>query len=388
MQKKSNGEGTVYYSESRKRWIGQVTVGTNENGKPKRRSVYGKTKKEALKKMLEIQSELTHGKYVDPSMITVEALMKSLIDDDRVLNIIKESSYNRKIATHKRIEPSELGQMPLQKVTETDIKKYLATITSYSDSVIHKDFELLKRTFNEAIKRDIISKSPMLQMKSPKSDHKTIPTRAFTISEQQKFIEALSNKSYNYTTQMKLMMLTGMRMGEVNALEVSDVNLNFKTISIRRTLTRDSSDKFEIGDTTKTYAGTRKIPISDTTVALIRDYMDSPEFVSNPENLLFWDRKSDKVVSTSQVNCQFKRILEKYEIIDPSVYGRVSLHSLRHTYATRCIESNMSAKVLQKLLGHSDIKITLNTYCDAFDELKTESISKFEQYLGEKNIAI
>ena len=387
MQKKSNGEGTVYYSESRKRWVGQVTVGTNENGKPKRRSVYGKTKKEAREKMLAIQAELLRGKYVDPSAITVEALMKSLVDDDRALNIIKDSSYNRKIATHSRIKPSDLGQMSIQKATETDVKKYLATITNYSDSVIHKDFELLRRTFNEAIKRDIIAKSPMFQMKCPKSDHKTIPTRAFTLAEQKKFIEVLSANNYQYTTQFRLMMLTGLRMGEINALEVSDVNLPFKTISVRRTLTRDGDERFAIGETTKTYAGTRIIPITETTVNLIRDYLNSPDFIENPENLLFWD-KHGKVVSTGQVNHLFKRLLEKYEIIDPSVYGRVSLHSLRHTYATRCIESGMKPKVLQKLLGHSDISITLNTYTDAFDDLKSESIADFEQYLGKKNIAI
>ena len=75
-------------------------------------------------------------------------------------------------------------------------------------------------------------------------------------------------------------------------------------------------------------------------------------------------------------------------ILDKSVYGRVDLHSLRHTYATRCIESGMPAKVLQNLLGHTDIRITLDTYCDVFQKYSMENLAVADSYMKSNNIAI
>ena len=78
--------------------------------------------------------------------------------------------------------------------------------------------------------------------------------------------------------------------------------------------------------------------------------------------------------------------MEKYEILDKTLKGRVTLHSLRHTFATRCIEAGMQPKVLQHLLGHSDIKITLNTYCDAFEGFKKENVAKADEYFADMGI--
>ena len=64
-----------------------------------------------------------------------------------------------------------------------------------------------------------------------------------------------------------------------------------------------------------------------------------------------------------------------------------SLHSLRHTFATRCIEAGIQAKVLQHLLGHSDIRITLNTYCDAFESFQRENIAMADEYLASMGIS-
>ena len=77
----------------------------------------------------------------------------------------------------------------------------------------------------------------------------------------------------------------------------------------------------------------------------------------------------------------------KVIILDNSIKGMVSLHSLRHTFATRCIEAGMQPKVLQHILGHSDIKITLNTYCDAFESFQNENIAKTDEYFADMGIS-
>lgn len=381
---RGNGDGSIYYSESRKKWVGQVTTGKDPAGKLKRRTVYGKTKTEVKDKITAIKNELQTQTYVAPDRITVYELLENLIEEDRELNIIGDCAYVRKKSILKRIENSELATVPIQAIKEIQIKNYFKSITGYSNSIIGKDYALLKRCFNEAVRRNIIVRNPMDTIRKPKSDKPNKKVRAFTIDEQRKFIEILKKEDIPYKEQMLLMLYTGMRMGEINALDLKDVSLSFKVINIRRSVTKDKSDKTVLGLTTKTYAGIRKIPLTEPTAAVLKEYMT--KYIPNKDNLLFYDYKRFKVLNTSQVNMQFQRVLEKYSIVDDTVDGSLSLHSLRHTYATRCIEAGMPAKVLQTLLGHTDIKTTLNTYCDAFAEYQDESIEKVNKYLAENSL--
>lgn len=378
---RGNGEGTIYYSDSHKLWVSQVTL---KNGK--RKTVYGKTRKAVKDKMIEIQSAISLDKFIDKSEITVGFLIKKLIDEDKKLNIVGDNAYLRKEAVYNIIRKSNIGVIPIQNISEFDVITFLSEqANKYSDSTLNKIYSLLNRCFKEAVRKKIISNNPMAQVRKPKSKQQNIKVRALTVDEQKSLINALSqNDKIKYKEQMILMLYTGMRMGEINALDVKDVNLTFKTITVRRSVTRDDKEHTIIGQTTKTYAGMRTIPLSEPAVNLLNNYIAN--YIPNKENLLFYDYRAYKVITTSQVNMELNRILKKYSILDGKIVGKVSLHSLRHTYATRCIESGMPAKVLQMLLGHTDIKTTLNTYCDAFDSFKQEHINNSVEYLKKNGL--
>lgn len=81
-------------------------------------------------------------------------------------------------------------------------------------------------------------------------------------------------------------------------------------------------------------------------------------------------------------------MLEKYDILDKSLDGDVTCHSCRHTYATRFLESGSGVKVLQSLLGHSEIKITLGVYCDVQDSFKQAQLDTSNKYLENNNLSI
>ena len=123
--KNGKGEGTIYYSKARQRWVGQVTTGRTETGKLRRHTLYGKTKKEVREKIVALQSEVFTGQYIEPSSVTVASLTKQLIEDDREFNIIKTSTYNRKLGTYKRLEKSCLADLPIQKISSENIKAFL-----------------------------------------------------------------------------------------------------------------------------------------------------------------------------------------------------------------------------------------------------------------------
>ena len=96
---------------------------------------------------------------------------------------------------------------------------------------------------------------------------------------------------------------------------------------------------------------------------------------SNPEGLIFYNQRRGSIINTNQVNSYFNRVAEKAGI---DITGQ---HSLRHTFATRCIESGVPAVVLKKWLGHTDIHVTLDTYADVFDRMNNGAIDKLDRYM-------
>ncbi|MBR1531722.1 MAG: site-specific integrase [Eubacterium sp.] len=379
-KKRGNGEGSIFYDEKKKLYRGQVVIGyDDETGKRKRKSVSGKNKTEVLQKMKQLELQVFNGDFVDESSITIYNLAKQIIEDKYNMNYINKNTYLTHMQTLNRLKP--IYHTPLQQANETQLRNYFQNTLDYSTSIIRKNYELLKLTFKEAEKRNIITRSPMLNINMPKSRQKQEKVRALTIDEQNKLIKVLQSEDIKYSQQMLLSMLTGMRMGEINALTLNDINLNFNFISIDKTISREEKGKAVLGDTAKTDAGTRSIPITDDIKPLIKECMKLKE------NMLFVT-ETGKLITTNQVNMELRRTLEKYDIIDNSIKGKVTCHSLRHTYATRCIEGGMPAKVLQKLLGHTDIRITLNTYCDAFEQFESVNIAKVNEYMRQQGLTL
>lgn len=330
---------------------------------------------------IRIKNSMITGTYVAPNKITLPELTSQMLKDDLNMNYIKESTYSRHIETLKRIEADPyMNTTPIQKLSYTGVKEYLLTETHAAQSVIDKIYMMMQRTMREAVKRKILTANQLEDIRKPRSTQHREKVRALTKDEQIKLYDVLTSEDINYSHQMLLSMLTGMRMGEINALTVDDIDLKMKTISISKTIARDLKGRAFVSQSTKTENGTRIIRISETAMPLVKEILECAE---GDEYLFIRD---GKVINTSQVNLQFQRVVAKYDIIDKKVKGKVSLHSLRHTFATRCIEAGMQAKVLQHLLGHSDIRITLNTYCDAFESFQQENIAMADEYLAQMGI--
>ncbi|MEG0618870.1 MAG: site-specific integrase [Bacilli bacterium] len=396
---RGNGEGTIFKRElnGKTRWVTEYTLGKNNEGKLKRKTIYGKTRQEVKQKLEVLITEINTDKYVDKSAIIFKDLAKELVEDAFKFNKLSETSYSRKLNTYEEIAGHYIADMKIQKITEHDLKDFLYYITKYSNSVIAKIYGVVNNTFKRAVRKNIIKYNFLddkLEFSKPKSKHHDKKVSAFTIEEQKQFLDVILNKEFikvqkNQNIENKyqflLSMYTGMRMGEINSLDIDDVDLKNNIIHVRRTLTKDKNDKVIMGATTKTGGkGVRDIVMYDQIKYIIHDYLDN-HYKENKEHLLFYNKRGDKYFTSGQINSVFKRLCQKYSI---SKGFDVNQHMLRHTFATRCIEAGMPANVLQKMMGHSELHTTLEVYCDVFANYEKEHADRTYNYLKDNELLL
>lgn len=354
----------------------------DEYGQKKRKSFTSRDEDDCYiraDEFMEKQRKRNAGYEIDA---TIPDIVKVHLESDFKKNFVGEQGYSRNLATLSIIERGIIGQIPIADIQKWQIDAFLQSITKYSYSVISKLYLQICLAFKEAHERKIIQRNLMedRDLRCPRSDKMSKKVRGYTEEEQAWLVEALYEHKVpygrnNYKLQLFIELFSGMRMGEINALKPSDIDLEKGIIHVGATVSKGLNDRIFIKEGTKTYAGMREVPISQLLEPVLKEALK--KYKKNKLGLLFYDHNKDAIVTTSQVNCFFRRLCES---INLEFNGQ---HALRHTFATRCIESEIPAIVLKKWLGHRNIHITLDTYADVFDRLNHDAMDKLTDHMSE-----
>ncbi|MBQ8379375.1 MAG: site-specific integrase [Clostridia bacterium] len=382
-RKKGSDEGTVYYRKDRDKWIAQYFEVDPVSQNSIKKSKGFNTQEQAKAYLQSIMFQKENPIYIEKHGIPLKDLMNSILQNKFDTNGISEAQYERVQRTIKTISKGAIVDKNIGDITPNEIQMFVNTFKDYSDSSIKKIFEQFNQAFRYAFDRGYILRNPMTQVVRPKSNKQDKLVRAMTLEEENQFINYIQDKSIKecpYKNEFLIQLFMGLRIGECLALSHNDIDLMNRKIYVHKTLTRNVNGTISLSNSPKTQAGNRYLPIPDSLYPYIVEQMNySNEQENNGDKLLF-KPPYNKYTTLENVNRALTKILDELNI------ERMTSHSLRHTYATRAIEAGVTPVVLQKLMGHTDVSITLNTYTSVFDKYKQTELEKVNEYYMKQNL--
>ena len=286
-----------------------------------------------------------------------------------------------------------MGRMLISNVKPMHCKKvFIQMDADYAGSTIRQTYITMGTMFKAAKMNDLIAKHPMDGVRFTKPVRAANDIKFLTRDDQRTFLET-ARRSHNYN-QYALILETGLRTGEMIGLTWDAVDFENRTLTINKTLEfRYTTQTWRAGPP-KTQQSYRTIPLTDRAYEILKSVWDSREgrkespTLSN--TLEYIDRRTglkSQLVMRDLVfinwrtgepakNSSYDTHL--YKLCDEAGIERFCMHALRHTYATRAIESGMQPKVLQKLLGHASIKTTMDRYVHVTGESMDQAIKQFQ----------
>lgn len=384
MGKKANGEGSIYLIKTgRNKGLYGASI-TLEGGK--RRYFYGKKRQEVHEKMQAALREKQQGTLVDASQQSVEQYLKHWLEHsakDRIRPRTYER-YEQYVRLH--IVPV-LGKIKLQALSPQNIqtwksKKLKEGLSPTTVSAMHM---VLHKALSDAVKLGLVARNVCELVSPPRKRRQEM--RTFTEGQARQFLHTVVN--HPNEGFFVLALATGMRMGELLGLKWQDISFSEGILQVRRTLSRTPTALGEgagvfVEAEPKTRQSRRSIVLPDFAVEALQKHRQLQEKMRENAGAAwedhdyvfctFWGR----YIHPNTLRQQFAALLKKAGL------PTIRFHDLRHGVATLLLVSGVHPKVVQEILGHSQISMTMDIYSHVLPIMHQDAMDKLNQaFMGD-----
>jgi integrase len=360
-RRRAAGEGTIF-QDNRGYWVAEVTL---PDGKRKRK--YSKVQKTVKEWLLRQRKALQDGIWVEDDKITVAAFLERFLNDT-LKNKLKPKtieSYSYLITNHinptlGEIRLTDLKPQHLQAMYAQKIESGLSARTvQYTHAVLH-------RSLDQAAKWGLVVRNVADLVEAPRPVRKPIQT--FTAEQCQKLLAVLEgDRLYPFYA----LSLVGLRLGELLGVHWEDVNFTTGTISIRHTIQVIKGKGLVEGEP-KTDKSRRSIQLPDFVIQALKQHREK----TGGKTKYVFSTSNDTPFSPRNIERHFKSILEKAEL------PIIRFHDLRHTAATLLLVEGIHPKVVQELLGHSTISMTMDLYSHVLPTLQQDAAQRMNKIIS------
>lgn len=336
-------------------------------------------------KLRNVRYEIDHGIFTKPEKIRLNDWFETWINEYKIFELKKGTVENYKRNYRLYISPY-IGNCYVKEIRAEHIQKFYNDLmrAGYSYGVINLCAGILSGMFTQLMRNDIIMKNPVKLANIPKKPKRT-ERRVLSEQEQELFLKYSESSSFH--DFYVLALATGLRIGELTALTWKDIDLKEEFLTVSGTLKYFKDTGF-YKDTPKSDAGNRTVPLLPSICTMLRKLKREqnkarlsagPKWapVKGLENLVFTN-KYGKPLKKRTIAYDIDTITETINQTEENIpyFEKFSPHTLRHTFATRALENGIPPKVVQEILGHSSITMTLDLYTHVLPKTKSSEIMK------------
>jgi integrase len=349
------------------RYAKQVTIGIKD-GKPVRKTLYGDTLKELDKNYRDFMSLKDKGIILQEENITFRELSDLWLTNEKIGSITDQSVTV--IRSELRTINKYIGDIKVKGLRQSHIEAFRGAMIDSGKPIRYNTcLGRIRAIVRYAVHKEITATDITAGMKDIRNARKA-KKRALTLSERQLIDKAKLN-DFEYCF-INLLLYTGMRKCEALALNVSDIDFKKKRIEVSKTLVTSKKMSCCLQEYTKTTAGKRFIPIPSALLAVLLKY------TSEQSGILF-KSSTDNYIGLGSFNGRWNQILKKLQAVSKTpLPNDITAHIFRHTYASDLYKAGVDIKQAQYLLGHDDIKTTLDTYTHfGYADVKMDKLESY-----------